>query len=101
MSSRSVRDRSSAAAVEPNRVKLSLERRRLSRRVVDELGFLIDRFYARHCPFPARHLIDDLSGIVIAVDMLPSVAVGDPEEFVRPCGERDHVLDARVEIVDV
>ena len=95
------RDASLIAAVEPDGVELALKRRHLCRGVVDRLLFCVAPLDPRHAPVSVSHLVDELSGIVVAVEMLESVAIGEPEELVRIRRERHHVIDARVEVIDI
>src|SRR5689334_3020862 len=101
MISRHCRYRSLTRSVEANRIQLPLQRRRFSRREIDRLLFRIDPFYSSDTPFSTSDLIDQLARIVVTIDVLPAVSVGDPEEFVRSFREGDHVLNARIEIVDI
>ena len=81
------RDPAEPAAVELHLVQLPLERRRLGGREVDRLPLRIEPFHPGHAPLPAGDLLDQLAGVVVAVDVLPAIAVGDPEELVRPAGK--------------
>ena len=87
--------------VETDGVQLALQRRRSRGRVIDGLRL---GFAARDpcdAPVSVRHLVHDLAGVVVAIHVLPAVAVGDPEELRQPCGEAHQVVHAGVEIVHI
>ena len=95
------REAARPAAVEADDRELALQRRGLCSRVVDRPRLGIDSFDARHAPAAAGHLVHEPTRIVVAVDVLPAVAVREPEELRRPHRERHEVVDAGVEVVDV
>src|SRR5688500_169991 len=101
MASGSLRELPFVLAVESDRIQMTLERRYLGGCVVDRARLRIDRFYARHHVRAARDLVDQLAIVVVAVDMLIPIAIGDPEELARAHRKRHEVLDARKEIEHV
>src|SRR6185295_12320045 len=90
-----------SGAIEADRVQLPLQRRRLGRREVKGLPFRVAALDASDAPVTAGHLVDQLPRVVVTIEMLEPVPVGEPEELAGVRRERHHVVYTRVEIVDI
>src|SRR5690242_21638731 len=88
------RDSTLVATIEPNGIQLTLQRRRFRRSEVKRLIFGVAALDATHHPRPFGDLVYQLARIVVAIEMLITVAIGEPEELVRVRRERHHVVYA-------